>query len=206
MLYLASGSPQRSRLLRDAGIPFEVLGSDGDEDAIHLPNPLAMALERARVKAEGARIAHLLREWPRNGVVLAADTVVAVADEILGKPQDDADARRMLRLLSGTRHKVVTGHSCLVPARGAEPARQASFVSFAYVSMRDLSDDDIEHYLTTGESVERSGGYAIQESADAFVTEVEGEHDAVVGLSVTAVRRLYHELTGEHLPGSEDAP
>ncbi|MDA3960270.1 MAG: Maf family protein [Planctomycetota bacterium] len=203
MIYLASGSPQRSKLLFDAGIPFEVLGSDGDEDAIHIPHVMAMALERARVKAQGARIAHLMPDWPGQGVILAADTIVNVGDQILGKPKDADDARRMLQALSGTRHKVVTGQCCLIPAHNGQEMREASFVSFAYITMRPLSDQDIDAYLDTGESSDRSGGYAIQETADQFVVDREGEHDAVVGLSVTAVRRLYHELTGEHLPEPE---
>jgi len=78
MIYLASVSPQRSMLLREAGIPFEVVGSDGDEHQIHHPNPMAMALERARCKAEGARVAHLLPDWPEDAVILAADTLVVV--------------------------------------------------------------------------------------------------------------------------------
>jgi septum formation protein len=204
MIYLASSSPQRTMLLRAAGIPHEVVGSDGDENTIHHANPMAMALERARCKAEGARIARLLPDWPQNGVVLAADTIVVVGDEIFGKPQDTDDARRMLRALSGTRHQVISGQCCLIPAHRGKPLVEASFVSFAYITMKDLDEQDIEAYMQTGESEDRSGGYAIQESADRFVINREGEHDAVVGLSVSAVSRLYHELTGKQLPGGTD--
>ena len=201
MIYLASSSPQRSMLLRAAGIPFELVGSDGDEHQVQHPNPMAMALERARVKAEGARIKHLLPKWPDDGVILAADTLVVVGDLILGKPQDTDDARRMLAALSGTRHKVVSAQCCMIPAHGGKDAVESSRVSFAYITMRELNAQDIEDYLGTGESEDRSGGYAIQESADRFVIEREGEYDAVVGLSVSAVRKCYRELTGKDLPG-----
>jgi len=192
------------QLLKQAGIPFRVVTSTGDEERVQDPNPMVQALERARIKARGAVLEDYLADWSDEDAVLAADTVVAVGDEVFGKPRDEADARRMLQALSGTRHKVVTGEVVMVPAHGGQDEREACFVAFAHVTMRPLSEQDIEDYLGTGESAERSGGYAIQQTADRFVVDREGEHDTIVGLNVATVCRLYRELTGHVLPGDPE--
>ena len=205
MLYLASQSPQRSLLLAKAHIPYEVIASTGDEDGIHLPHPQAMALERARVKAEGAVLDDYIDSWTDEDAVLAADTVVSLGNEIFGKPADNDEAMRILSTLAGTTHIVTTAHCVWIPARGEQQAIAACGVSFAKVTMRPVSEDEIRAYVETGESANRSGAYAIQENADKFVIDREGPFDAVVGLHVSTVRKLYHEATGHELPGGEQA-
>jgi septum formation protein len=120
-----------------------------------------------------------------DGPVLGADTVVAVAGEVLGKPSDEADARRMLETLSGTRHKVITGLAVLW--RGG---RRRIASEMTYVTMRDMMPEEIDAYIAGGEWVGKAGAYAIQETADRFVQRVEGSFSNVVGLPVELVRRL----------------
>lgn len=204
MLYLASRSPQRSNLLQQAGIAFVVVDSTADEEAIVLPHPQGLAIERARAKAEAAVLTEYLGGWQAGDAVLAADTVVSLGPELFGKPTDDDDAKRMLRALSGTTHVVSTAHCVLVPARGEQPGQSSVGVSMAKITMRPWSDDEIDAYVASGESRERAGAYAIQENADTFVVEREGSFDTVVGLNVASVRNLYHEVTQLDLDGKDD--
>lgn len=196
MIHLASRSPQRCALLQNAGLALCVVPSDCDEDAIQAPLPKLLALERARAKAAGARLAPaLLAAWPAGDVILGADTVVAVGSQVLGNPSDETDARRMLGLLSGTRHTVYTA-CCLriPPGPDDQPAREAVALSLAHITMRTLSEAEIASYVASGESHGRAGAYAIQENGDRFVVEREGEFDTVVGLNLASLRRLYREL------------
>lgn len=203
MLYLASQSPQRSLLLAKASIPFEIVHSEGDEEDINLPHPQAMAVERARIKAEGAVISDYLADWQPEDAVLAADTVVSLGNEIFGKPADNEDAIRILTTLQGTTHIVTTAHCIWVPPRDDSPAIAACGVSFARVTMRPVSEGEIRDYVETGESANRSGAYAIQENADRFVVDREGPFDTIVGLHIASVRSLYYEATSMTLPGDE---
>ncbi|MHC5068441.1 MAG: Maf family protein [Planctomycetota bacterium] len=193
MIYLASQSPQRSDLLRSAGLAFTVIASDGDEDTIAATDPLTTALERARHKALGA--VHSDINWQASDWILAADTVVALDDEIFGKPRDDDDARRILGRLAGSTHSVITGHYGWRPAVDGGSERQTGFLAIARITMRSMSDDEITSYISTGECRERAGAYAIQESGDRFVVERSGEFDTVVGLNISTVRRFQRELT-----------
>ena len=179
MLYLASKSPQRANLLRQAGIPFTVVESSCDEDAIAAADPPALALARAVGKARGAC------GVPAGGLVLGADTVVALGEEILGNPADPDEAGAMLARLSGTRHRVCTGH-CLRRLGGGE----VGDVAVAVVEMRVLTPQEIAAYAASGEGVGKAGGYAIQATADRFARLLSGDFDTVVGLHVAAVRRL----------------
>lgn len=200
MLYLASRSPQRAKLLADAGIAHVVVDSSADEDAIQLPHPQALALERARRKAEEADLSGQTT-WQDGDAVLAADTVVSLGQVLLGKPHNDDEARAMLRQLSGTSHVVTTAQCIHVPQRNGGNPVQAVGVSMARVTMRELSDADIDDYVASGESRGRAGAYAIQETGDRFITDREGDFDTVVGLHVATVHRLYHEATGLTLDG-----
>jgi septum formation protein len=177
MLTLASGSPRRKALLEAAGIPFEVVVPDVDEESPERGDPHAVARTNAERKA---------RAVPGD-LVLGADTVVAVGDRLLGKPRDDTHARELLRALSGTTHRVVTGI--------ALAAKGAMFVSSVEtrVTMRDWTDEEIDCYVESGESRGKAGAYAIQESADRFVTALDGPYDNVVGLPVDEVRRMLKE-------------
>jgi len=191
-LILASASPRRSKLLAQAGLCFEVAPVDVDEDLSGFDDPIAAALELARRKAR-ARAALTVSE----AVVLGADTVVAVSSDggsrLLGQPEDTSGAMRMLSLLSGTRHAVVTG-VCVVRAPGG---REWCAAERTWVHMRELTEAERLAYVDSEEWRGKAGGYAIQESADAFVTGLEeGGFDNVVGLPVALAQSLIRSAQG----------
>ena len=198
VIYLASQSPQRSQLLQRDGVPFTVVPSDGDEESVTTPQPQLLALDRAQVKARGARL-----PAGATGAVLGADTVVALGMRVFGKPTDDEDAFRILSQLQGTTHTVLTGHHLVRVVDGATGA-EASGISIAKVTMRTLSADDIRSYIATGEHRGRAGAYAIQETGDRFVVELQGSWGTVVGLSVSTVAKLWRELVDSPLPRSHE--
>lgn len=182
-LVLASASPRRRELLHDAGYDFEVHPANIDEeDHPHglLPGDLAewLALEKAQVIA---------KQFPQS-VVLAADTVVAFGDTILGKPEDAEHARQMLKLLGGTTHMVVTGIAVVGPA---QRFRKCDRVISA-VNMRVLTHEEIENYVASNEWQGKAGGYGIQDN-DPFVTRVNGSHTNIVGLPMDETRALLSE-------------
>jgi nucleoside triphosphate pyrophosphatase len=179
-LILASASPRRQQLLREAGYEFVVRPSHIDEDDYPphiLPADLAefLAMQKAQAAA---------REHPQD-VVLGADTVVAFGDTILGKPADADDARRMLRLLGGTTHVVITGVA-VVHAAANFSARSRVMSG---VRMRELGHDEIERYVAGGQWQGKAGGYGIQDD-DPFVTRLSGCHTNIVGLPIPETRRL----------------
>lgn len=189
MIVLASASPRRRELLERAGARFRVDPAHVDETPPQgaSPEEAARAIARRKALAVAARAG-------AGDVVLAADTVVAAADgELLGKPADAADARRMLAKLCGTTHRVVTG-VCVVRA-GEARAADASETTF--VTMREADDDEIDAYVATGECFDKAGAYAIQETGDRFVTRVEGSWSNVVGLPVETAQRLLREAGAE---------
>jgi septum formation protein len=187
MILLASQSPQRARLLERAGYAFRVVASAADEEVVSDPDPAALAVARARIKAEGAAVA--------DGLVLGADTVVALGAREFGKPRDRAHALEILTALSGTTHRVITGHWLLRREAGAIAA-SAGEATETRVTMRHLSAEDIRAYVDSGESDGRAGAYAIQERGDRFVMKLEGPWDSVVGLHVEAVARLHERIAG----------
>lgn len=182
-LVLASASPRRRGLLHDAGFDFEVHPADIDEDDHPvglLPGDLAEWLAGQKADVIAAR-------FP-DAVILAADTVVAFGDAILGKPEDADDARRMLKLLGGTTHLVVTGVAVVRPATSF---RRSTRVISA-VSMRALSDDEVARYVASNEWEGKAGGYGIQDD-DPFVTRMSGSHTNVVGLPMEETGSLLAE-------------
>lgn len=199
MIFLASRSPQRQAILARAGITHQVVISQADEEAVILRHPQALALERARRKAQGVQWEPLLAAWTPADAILAADTVVSHAGRIYGNPHDRATNIAMLQALSGTTHTVTTAHCCWIPPRHGQPAVEACGVALAQVTMRTLSQAEIEAYVDTGEGLGKAGGYAIQQGADRFVVDRQGDFDTVVGLHLPSVRRLYRECTGQEL-------
>jgi len=187
-LILASASPRRRELLAQLGVAFEVMAADVDET----PHPGEAATDLVRrlavAKADAAVAASRALDRRRPIVVLAADTVVAVEGEVLGKPVDDADAARMLRVLSGTRHQVLTGVA--VVASSDMAASIDVDVAITEVHMAELSQDDIADYVATGDPLDKAGSYAIQEVGDRFVRSITGGFDNVVGLPLDLVRRM----------------
>lgn len=178
MLILASRSPRRSELLTAAGISFEVLAADIDETPRANETPVAYV---ERLAIEKARAVLALRPDAR---VLGADTTVTIDGEILGKPVDDADARRMIRMLNGRVHEVYTGVA-LVSRAGVRSAVDTTRVWF-----NAMTDEDISWYVATGEPVDRSGAYAIQGLASRFIGKIEGSYSNVVGLPVALVSSI----------------
>jgi septum formation protein len=181
MLILASASPRRRELLRNAGIAFEVQPADVAE--VPLPGELAQALAERLAREKAMAIA---RSRPTD-VVLGADTVVVVDGEILGKPADAADAARMLRLLSGREHQVITG-VCLVVSGQCSVASETTSVT-----MSEISEKEIAEYVATGEPMDKAGAYAIQGIASRWIPRIEGDYSNVVGLPVALVWRMLQQ-------------
>lgn len=210
MLVLASASPRRQELLRNACIPFTVQPADVDETPLPRESARDCAERLAREKA--------VTVWRgrRQDLVLGADTVVVVGEKILGKPVDAEDAARMLRMLAGKEHQVITG-VCLV-SQGARDqglgisesrprasnerleienceVRTASETTL--VTMSEMSDQEIREYAATGEPMDKAGGYAIQGMASRWIPRIEGDYSNVVGLPVAQVYRMLRERQGE---------
>ncbi len=181
MLVLASQSPRRREILKQAGIAFLVRVADVDEAVLPGEKPEAYVRRLAEWKA-GAVAAD------EGETVLGADTTVVVDEEILGKPQDAADAVRMLRMLSGRRHEVMTG-ICL--KRGERTVVDCAVTS---VWFRTMNERDIEDYVASGEPVDKAGAYAIQGLASKFIERIEGCYFNVVGLPVSLVYRRLQEM------------
>jgi nucleoside triphosphate pyrophosphatase len=176
VLILASASPRRHELLLAAGIPHIVQPTHIPESR-HPGEPAANCVRR--IAESKARAAHR----SPGDIVLAADTLVCFDDEVLGKPDSDADAHRMLRLLSGRDHWVHTG-ICLISASGLITDLASTKVSFL-----DLTDDEIEEYTRSGEPRDKAGSYGIQGRASKFIWCIEGCYQNVVGLPVSLVYR-----------------
>jgi septum formation protein len=173
-LILASASPRRAELLRAAGITFEVIVADVDE------TPRADEQAAGYVQRLAVEKARAVMPRAAGRPVLAADTVVVVDGAILGKPRDDDDARRMLRLLSGRMHTVLTGVAL------GEDVRVASTV----VEFVPLSTSEIDWYVASGEPGDKAGAYAIQGLASRFVARIDGSYSNVVGLPVALVYEM----------------
>jgi nucleoside triphosphate pyrophosphatase len=187
MLVLASASPRRQELLRAAGISFTVQPADVDETPLAGESARDCAERLAREKALAVS-----RTRPED-LILGADTIVVVDETILGKPLDADDATRMLRLLSGRVHQVITG-VCFVEsaAAGQMPvARTASETTL--VTMSAISDEEIHNYVATGEPMDKAGAYAIQGMASRWIPRIEGDYSNVVGLPIALVYRMLRE-------------
>ena len=182
MLILASASPRRRELLTQAGFNFRVHPAHIPEDLLAGEDPIAYVTRLAREKAR-AVYDQLAAAEPRIAV-LGADTTVTLDNHILGKPEDASDAERMLRLLSGRTHRVITGVS-LVSAVGVETAAEVTAVQFL-----TLSDAEIEAYVATGEPMDKAGAYAIQGRAARWIPRIEGCYFNVVGLPIALVATL----------------
>lgn len=182
-LILASASPRRAELLTAAGFSFEVRAADVDETPRPFEPPAEYALRVARDKA-----AAVARNCRNSGTaVLAADTVVVAGGQILGKPADDADARRMLETLSGAVHDV---HTAVVLV--TKTTERSELVT-TRVRVLPLSDGEITWYIATGETRGKAGAYAIQGHAARFIDHIEGSWSNVVGLPLATVYRMLKE-------------
>jgi len=180
MLILASASPRRSELLAQAGYTFQIHPAHIPEEPLTGEDPIAYVVRLAREKAQAV----FNELGDSRAVVLGADTTVTLDNHILGKPADAADAARMLRMLSGRTHRVITGVA-VVTAKGAEVAAEVTAVRFL-----TLSDEEIAAYVATGEPMDKAGAYAIQGRAAKWIPRVEGCYFNVVGLPLALVSAL----------------
>lgn len=177
-LILASASPRRAELLRAAGIDFDVIVADVDESV--RPGEASEGYVRRLAEAKARAVIDRAAGRP----VLGADTVVVVDGQILGKPAGDDDATRMLRMLSGRAHQVITGVSM---ARGGDAVTD---VEVTTVEFAPLSQAEIDWYVASGEPADKAGAYAVQGLASRFVRRLDGSYSNVVGLPVALVYRL----------------
>ena len=196
MIYLASRSPRRRELLTQIGVRFEPLmfrdgsrrDSDPNEGVLPGEHPDDYVRRVTRLKAEAAWQRVVTRRGLQRKPVLAADTTVALANEILGKPADRADAERILTLLSGTQHRVLTA------VAAAFEGRFEMVVSISLVTFAALDPERIRAYVETGEPFDKAGAYAIQGRAGAFVERLEGSYTGVMGLPLFETARLLREF------------
>ena len=203
-IILASGSPRRRELLTQAGLSFRVKTADVDETPTKTkPEKVVEELSRRKAEAVAEQILNEegsfeLSASPR--IIVAADTIVAMDGEILGKPRDTEDAVRMLRELSGRTHEVYTGVTILVPADGKqEPESEAdgrlsswncTFSSCTKVMFYPLSDEEILDYVASGEPMDKAGAYGIQGLGERLVERIEGDYNNVVGFPLSHFLRI----------------
>ena len=182
-LILASASPRRAELLKGIGLSFAIRPSRVPEIAVPGESPEDFVLRVSRSKANWAA------RWNEDHWVIAADTVVVVDSEILGKPADREDAARMLARLSGDTHRVVTGVTVLPPG-GAEPLAEVAQTAVTFLK---LSRTEIERYVASGEPDDKAGAYGIQGRAAVFVEHIEGSYANVVGLPLSLLYQMLLE-------------
>lgn len=179
-IILASASPRRRELLSSLGLRFTVDPADIDEESIRCSTPWEQAVALSRAKA-----LHVARRHAQ-GLVVGADTLVVIDGEVLGKPAGPAEARAMLRTLSGRTHEVYTGVTVVDAATG----RHESAYERTEVTFRPLTDEQIDRYIATGEPFDKAGGYGIQGIGALLVARICGCYPNVVGLPLVALARL----------------
>ena len=180
-IILASASPRRKELLETAGAEFEIIVADVDETVPEGTKSEDAAVMTAEKKALAVAENH------KDSIVIGADTIVVADGRILGKPADKADACRMLSVLSGVEHKVITG-VCL-----ACEDKKITFAQVSKVKFYDLTDEEINAYVETGEPMDKAGAYGIQGKGCVLVEKIEGDYFNIVGLPVA---RVMKELRG----------
>ena len=187
---LASRSPRRQEILTTLGLQFEIVSADADESS-DITDPTHLVQELALRKGHATRDLLAKRgDWDEDTLIIAADTVVAAEGEILGKPHGDADAVRMLTLLAGSAHKVISGIALLTRDREITAADETS------VRFSKMSQKDIEWYVKSGEPFDKAGGYAIQGLASLWIEGIRGDFFNVVGLPVHRLNALLCDFIG----------
>ena len=179
-IILASASPRRKEILELADLEFDVMPSDAQEITTKTaPNEVVMEL--ASIKAKD-----IYKKSEKQSMIVGADTVVAYQGQILGKPTDEADAKRMLTMLSGQTHEVYTG-VCII-----EDGKTKTFYEETKVTFYEISDEQIDYYIKTGEPMDKAGSYGIQGKAAVFIKGIEGDYYNVVGFPIA---RFLQEIT-----------
>jgi septum formation protein len=179
-IVLASTSPRRIQLMKAMGLEFRIVDPAVDEATVFTSEPRSTAMARAEVKALTVSARN------KDAVVIAADTVVVLEGQILNKAKHETDVRNMLRRLSGKEHQVMTAVAICYP--GISDAMVE--VDVADITFRDLSKEEIERYVGTGEGVGKAGGYAVQGIGGQLIQTVEGDRQTVIGLPVSVVERM----------------
>ena len=192
-MILASQSPRRYELLSDAGFSLEVVPADIDETRLPGENPVDLVVRLAAEKAEAVR--SQLSRRPEDGFLVAADTIVWMGGEALGKPSSAEDACRMLEELSGRTHFVSTGVCAMALDADGSCAAQTSFVETTEVTFWDLSRAEIGAYVATGEPLDKAGAYGIQGAGRLLVRGISGDYSNVVGLPIARLVRELASLT-----------
>lgn len=184
-LILASNSPRRAEILNLAKVPFKITSPRYSEEVLGSEKPDVLVQRNSMKKAES------ISNEIQAGIILGADTVVVLEQEILGKPKDEKEAISMLKKLSGKWHEVYTGVALLNKAN----SKQISGFEMTGVKFNQLSEKEIKEYVATGDSLDKAGAYGIQESASGgLVEKIEGNFDNVMGLSLQKVEELLKEI------------
>ena len=179
-IILASASPRRKEILELADLKFDIMPSNAQEITTKTaPNEVVMEL--ASIKAKD-----IYKKSEKQSMIVGADTVVAYQGQILGKPADEADAKRMLTMLSGQTHEVYTGVSII------EDGKTKTFYEETKVTFYEISDEQIDRYIKTGEPMDKAGSYGIQGKAAVFIKGIEGDYYNVVGFPIA---RFLQEIT-----------
>ena len=183
-IILASKSPRRREILETLGLTFDIIVADADESSdIRCPNELVATL----ASRKGRAVLDKLGDDNRDTLIIASDTLVYANDEFLGKPKDRADAERMIRMLSGSSHEVVSGIYLYLNGH------EESGATATRVIFDEMSDSEIEAYLATDEPYDKAGAYAIQGKAGAYIRGIEGDYFNVVGLPVNLLKNTLKE-------------
>ena len=182
-IILASQSPRRRELLTQIGLEFEVHPAGGEE-IITSTDPVEVVKSLSTQKAAAVK-EELEPQLPENWLVIGADTIVVYDGKILGKPKDEADAIRMLRMLQGQTHSVYTGVTLL------EEGKQTTFAEETKVSMYPMTEEEIAWYVSTKEPMDKAGAYGIQGAFGMYIRGIEGDYNTIVGLPLA---RVYQEM------------
>lgn len=200
-IILASASPRRKELLEQIGLEFEIVPAKGEEVITKTePKEVVMELSQQKAVEVAGMVSHFSEKHgeivtPQDMMVIGADTVVAAVNaageqEILGKPKDEADAYRMLSMLSGKVHSVYTGVTLVFLDKSGK-AGAHTFYEKTDVYMRRMTDLEIKRYIATGEPMDKAGAYGIQGKCAIYIEKIDGDYNNVVGLPVSAI---YYEL------------
>jgi len=195
-IILASQSPRRKELLEQIGLEFEICPAKGEEIITKsIPEEVVMELSKQKAEEVAAMVAsfgenHKDITTPSDILVIGADTVVAYDGKILGKPVDEADAKRMLTMLSGNTHSVFTGVTLVLIDKEGR-AGELVFYEKTDVKMHAMTEVEIDRYIATGEPMDKAGSYGIQGKCAIYIEKIDGDYNNVVGLPIT---RIYQEL------------
>ena len=195
-IILASQSPRRKELLEQIGLEFEICPAKGEEIITKsIPEEVVMELSKQKAEEVAAMVSsfgenHKEITTPSDILVIGADTVVTYDGKILGKPVDEADAKRMLTMLSGNTHSVFTGVTLVLIDKSGR-AGELVFFEKTDVKMHAMSELEIDRYIATGEPMDKAGSYGIQGKCAIYIEKIDGDYNNVVGLPIS---RIYQEL------------